>query len=145
MKPPCAFELAVNLTVIVEFVKADNSILGCGKEYSIFSVGVGVGVGVGIATGVGVGVTTGVGDGVGVGVGVATGVGLATKTPLFQTSFLPLFTHVNFFPANVEVCPAFLQLPPALIAAVAFKGATSAKASIRVSKTFFIGKVSRVI
>ena len=51
------------------------------------SVGVGVGVGVGVVTGVGVGV------------GVATGVGLATGTPLFHTSFLPLFTQVYFLPA----------------------------------------------
>jgi hypothetical protein len=87
--------------------------------------------------------------GVGVGVGVATGVGvgfgLTTTTPLFQTSFLPLFTHVYFLPATVEVCPAFLQLAPALIAAFAFNGATRAKIRTIESRYFFIGEVSRVV
>jgi hypothetical protein len=52
---------------------------------------------------------------------------------------------VNFLPAKLEVCPAFLQLAPALIAAVAFSGATKAKTRIRASKIFFTGKVSMVI
>ena len=91
------------------------------------------------------GVGVGVGIGVGVGFGVTAGVGLVIETPLFQTSFLPLFTHVNFLPAKLEVCPAFLQLAPALIAAVAFSGATKAKTRTRASKIFFTGKVSMVI
>jgi hypothetical protein len=35
---------------------------------------------------------------------------------LFQTSFLPLFTQVNFFPAATAVAPSFLQLSPDLTA-----------------------------
>lgn len=51
----------------------------------------------------------GVGEGVGVGVGAATGArvgaGLGRATPLFHTSFFPLFTQVNFFPPVVCVAP----------------------------------------
>lgn len=47
-------------------------------------------VGEGVGVGLGVGVTLGVGVGVGAGVGVA----LIRRTPLFQTNFLPDFTHV---------------------------------------------------
>ncbi len=103
---------------------------------SITFVGVGVGVGVGVAVTVGIGVGWIVGAGAGEEVGL--GLGLATATPLFQTSFFPLFTHVNFLPANVDVCPTFLQVAPALIAAVAFKGATRAKIRVRASKIFFM-------
>jgi hypothetical protein len=69
-----------------------------------------------VGVGVGVGVAEGVGVGVGVAVGVAEGVGLgaAVATPLFQTNFFPLFTHVNFLPPAVIVCPAFLHALPAL-------------------------------
>lgn len=81
-------------------------------------VGVGVGVAVGVGTGVGVGVDIGVGEGsgvaIGVGVGVATGSGFLIATPLFQTSFVPDLTQVNFLPKVVAVDPAFEHLAPAL-------------------------------
>jgi hypothetical protein len=70
-------------------------------------VGVGVGVGVGIAVALGVGS----------GVGVTTGFGFAIATPLFQTSFLPLFTHVYFLPLEVEVAPALEHFVPGVTAA----------------------------
>jgi hypothetical protein len=38
-------------------------------------------------------------------------------TPLFHTSFLPDFTHVNFLPEAVAVAPALVHLAPALTAA----------------------------
>ena len=67
-----------------------------------------------MTVGVGVGVGSGVGDGEGVGVGVATGVGFLIATPLFQTSFDPDLTQVNFFPPAVAVAPTFVHLAPAL-------------------------------
>jgi hypothetical protein len=80
----------------------------------------GVGVGVGVGEGVGSGV------GVGVGVGVTTGDGFFIATPLFQTSFFPDLTHVNFLPADVAVAPAFVHLAPALGVA-AWTGFTKVK------------------
>ena len=77
-------------------------------------VGVGVGIGDGVAIGVGVGVGSGVGVGVEVGVGDTTGAGFLIATPLFQASFAPDLTQVNFFPAAVAVAPALLHLAPAL-------------------------------
>jgi hypothetical protein len=47
-----------------------------------------------------------------VGVGVVEGFGTATATPLFQTSFLPLFTHVYFFLLTVIDCPALAHKAP---------------------------------
>jgi hypothetical protein len=66
-------------------------------------------------------VGVGVAEGVGSGVAVATGVGLgaAVATPLFHTNFFLLFTHVNFLPLAVIVCPAFLHALPALGAVAA--------------------------
>ena len=86
-------------------------------------IGAGVGVGVGVCVGVEVGVGSGVGDGEGVGVGVGdtTGAGFLIATPLFQTSFVPDLTQVNFFPPAVAVAPALVHLAPALTAA--FEGA----------------------
>ena len=83
-----------------------------------------VGVGVGVGSGVGIG------EGVGSGIAVAAGVGLGTAiaTPLFQTNFFPLFTHVNFLPLAVIVCPAFLHVLPALGAVAAW--AVVAKSAI---------------
>lgn len=72
-------------------------------------------MGVGVEVGVGEGV--GVGIGSGVGVGVTTGVGFLIATPLFQTSFVPDLTHVNFFPEAVDVAPTLVHLAPALAAA----------------------------
>jgi hypothetical protein len=40
-----------------------------------------------------------------------------TVTPLFHTRLLPLLTHVNFFPADVAVVPAFEHLPPVFVKA----------------------------
>jgi hypothetical protein len=77
------------------------------------STGLTVGVGVGVGTGVGVGVgSAGLKTGLGDGFGAAL-----IATPLFQTSFLPDFTHVNFLPDAVAVVPALLHFAPALGAA----------------------------
>jgi hypothetical protein len=73
-------------------------------------------------TGVGNGVTVGVAGVVGVGdgsTGLKTGLGdgfgaALIATPLFQTSFVPDLTQVNFFPAFVAVAPALVHLAPAL-------------------------------
>ena len=65
---------------------------------------------------VGMGLGAGVGDAVGVGIAVGFGI---TVTPLFQTSFLPLLTHVYFLPPDVEVAPSFEHVAPALTAALA--------------------------
>ncbi len=66
---------------------------------------------------VGVGVGIAVALGVGSGVGVPTGFGFAIATPLFQTSFLPLFNHVYFLPLEVEVAPALEHFVPGVTAA----------------------------
>ena len=84
------------------------------SQVRTIGAGVGVGVGVGAIVGVGVGVGSEVGDREGVGVGVATGAGFLITTPLFQTSFLPDLTQVNFFPLAVAVAPTFVHLAPAL-------------------------------
>jgi len=68
-----------------------------------------------VSDGFGVGVAVGVA--VGVDVGVAVGVAVITLTPLFQTNFFPLFTHVNFNPFAVAVTPALVHVAPALGAA----------------------------
>jgi hypothetical protein len=82
--------------------------------------GFGWGVCVGVTVGVGVGVAEGVSVGEAVGVAEGDGVGTATVTPLFHTSFLPLFTQVYFFPPAVIVWPAFLQALPAFGAVAAW-------------------------
>ena len=77
----------------------------------------------------------------------ATGVtdeGFITASSLFQINFLPLFTHLNFLPAIVVICPAFLQLAPAFIAACALMGAIRERIKARASRIFFMGKVFRV-
>jgi hypothetical protein len=74
-------------------------------------------------------------------VGVAVGVvnfGFATATPLFQTSFLPLLIHVNFLPLAVDVLPAFLQVSPALTAALALKGTRAMHIDAKTIVTLFI-------
>jgi hypothetical protein len=64
-----------------------------------------------------VGVGAGVGS-TGLKTGLAEGFGAAfTATPLFQTSLLPDLMQVNFFPADVDVAPAFVHFAPALTAA----------------------------
>jgi hypothetical protein len=79
------------------------------------STGLTVGVGVGVGTGVGVGVgSTGLKTGLGDGFGAAI-----AAMPLFQTSFVPDLTHVNFLPAAVAVAPALVHFAPALTAALA--------------------------
>jgi hypothetical protein len=50
---------------------------------------------------------------------LAVGVGVALTeetTPLFHCNFLPTFTHVNFLPEEIDVCPALVQVDPALTA-----------------------------
>jgi hypothetical protein len=76
-----------------------------------------MGAGVGETYTVGEGLGVGVGEAAGAGIGVTTGFGLATATPLFQTNFLPLLIHVNFFPFETVALPAFLQISPAFTAA----------------------------
>jgi len=73
------------------------------------------GDGAGVAEAVGTGATVWVG--VGDGVGEAIGTGFGSATPLFQTNFFPLFTHVYFLPLYVEVAPAFEHLLPGVTAA----------------------------
>ena len=68
------------------------------------------GFGSGVFVAVGVGVAEAVAVGVEVGVGLATGTGSAT--PLFHTSFLPLFTHVYFMPPVLIDWPALAQMLP---------------------------------
>ena len=86
--------------------------------------GVGVGVTVGVGDGVMLGLCDGVGDGVGEGstegVGLieifgvgetveGVGIGLTSffiTTPLFQTNFFPLLTHVYFLPLYVSTRPS---------------------------------------
>jgi hypothetical protein len=81
------------------------------------STGLTLGVGVGVAVGLGVGVAVGVGStGLKTGLGVGFGAAL-TATPLFQTSFAPDLTQVNFFPEAVAVVPALVHFAPALGAA----------------------------
>ena len=81
----------------------------------------GVGVGVAVSVGTGVGIDDGVGAGVGstgLNTGFGDGFGAALiATPLFQTSFVPDLTQVNFFPDAVAVVPAFVHFAPALTAA----------------------------
>jgi hypothetical protein len=48
-------------------------------------------------------------------------------TPLFQTSFVPDFTQVNFLPPTVAVVPTFVHFAPAL--AVANAGAEMREAA----------------
>ena len=69
-------------------------------------VAVGVGLGIGVEVGVGsTGLKTGFGDGFGAAV---------IAIPLFQTSFVPDLTHVNFLPDEIDVVPALVHLAPAL-------------------------------
>ena len=99
------------------------------------------GFGSGVLVGVGSAVGVGVGEGVGVGVG--EGFGAGTKTPLFQTSFFPLFTQVNFLPPAVIVCPAFLQAEPGFGAVAAWAvEATSIRAisGARTAEALLIGQ-----
>ncbi len=48
---------------------------------------------------------------------VGAGAAFLTATPLFQTSLLPDFMQVNFFPPAVAVTPALVHFAPALTAA----------------------------
>jgi hypothetical protein len=80
-------------------------------------VGVGIGIGIGVDVGVGSGVGVGVGS-TGLNTGFGDGFGAALiATPLFQTSFVPDLTHVNFLPDAVAVVPALVHLAPAFTAA----------------------------
>jgi hypothetical protein len=77
------------------------------------TLGVVVGVGTGVGVGVGVG-STGLNTGLGDGFGAAL-----TAMPLFQTSFVPDLTHVNFLPDEIDIVPALLHFAPALTTALA--------------------------
>jgi len=105
-------------------------------------VGVAVGDGVNVGVGVAVGVGVDVGEGVAVGDGVAVGVGFGRVTPLFQTSFLPLFIQVYFLPPAIAVDPTFLQTAPDLTAVWPVgddKRATKiAPITMRITKLFLI-------
>jgi hypothetical protein len=134
--------LRVVRSLVLHTFKSVNSLEGVIALFVFKLLGlVGVGVGLGVATGVGVGL--GVATGVGVGLGVATGFDLVARAPFFQVSFLPLLMHVYFLPAKVDICPAFLQFPPILMAAVAFNGAIRAKTKVKESRILFMGRVSR--
>jgi hypothetical protein len=47
------------------------------------------------------------------------GADLTIKTPLFQTNLFPDFMHVNDLLETTDLSPAFLHVPPALVAAFA--------------------------
>ena len=81
------------------------------------------------------------GEVVGVGEGETVGVALGMSTPLFQTSFLPLFTHVYFLPAYVAVEPDLEQVAPAFGAAKAVAGISNAIASEIATNRFFMAEV----
>ena len=98
----------------------------------------GITVGVGVGDGNTVGVELGVGEATGVGVADGVGFGTEFATPLFQMSFLPLFMQVNFLPPAVAVAPAFLQMSPALMAAMALSGAMRMEAEIMTRSIFFM-------
>ena len=115
------------------FVNSPNGVMALLEIKLLGLVGVGVVVGVVVGDGVGLGV--------GIGVGVGVGFGLAVGDATFQISFLPLLVHTYFLPAEEEICPAFLQLPPAFIAAVASMGAMSEKTTVRESRILFMGRV----
>ena len=123
------------------FVNSPNGVIALLEIKLLGLVGVGVVVGVVVGDGVGDGDGDGVGLGVGIGVGVGVGFGLAVGDATFQISFLPLLVHTYFLPAEEEICPAFLQLPPAFIAAVASMGAMSEKTTVRESRILFMGRV----
>jgi hypothetical protein len=77
------------------------------------TTGVGIGIGIGVDVGVGSGVGVGVGS-TGLNTGFGDGFGAALiATPLFQTSFVPDLTQVNFLPEAVAVVPAFVHFAPA--------------------------------
>ena len=98
--------------LIFSFVEVHAAIaIPCEFPYSSSNV-FGMIIGGTVGVGVGVGVTVGVGVGEGVGVGVGVGFGLTTATPLFHTSFLPLFTQVYLMPLTVEIAPALLHFAP---------------------------------
>jgi hypothetical protein len=78
------------------------------------------------------------GEVVGVGEGETVGVALGMITPLFQTSFLPLFTHVYFLPAYVAVEPDLEQVAPAFGAANALVGMSNPKANTKAISGFFM-------
>jgi hypothetical protein len=50
---------------------------------------------------------------------VTFGADLTIKTPLFQTNLFPDFMHVNDLLETTDLSPAFLHVPPALVAAFA--------------------------
>ena len=83
------------------------------------ATGVEFGDGIAVEDGVGVGVEDGVTAGVPVGVvvGVTAGFGPATFTPLPQTNFLPLLTHLYLYPETIFVAFNFVHVAPALTAA----------------------------
>ena len=112
------------------FVNSPNGVIAL-LEIKLLGL-VGVGVGDGVGDGVGLVVGDGVGDGV--------GFGLVAGDASFQISFLPLLVHTYFLPAEEDICPAFLQIPPAFTAAVASMGATRVKTIARANRILFIGR-----
>ena len=92
-------------------------------------------VGVGEAEGVGVGELVGVEVGVG---WTGVGFGAAMITAFSHTSFLPFLMQVYFFPPDVAVNPTFLQLSPALTAAIAFNGAIRMEVATMIRSIFFM-------
>jgi hypothetical protein len=82
------------------------------------------------------------GSGVAEAVGDATTTGFPTATPLFQTSFLPELTQVNFFPPLLFITPAFEHVAPALTAPNAgiIETDPSRAAAITSVNTFFMAQ-----
>lgn len=76
---------------------------------------------------------------------VGLGIGLVVRigNPLFQTNFLPDFTHVNFLPVEVDVAPTFVQGVPALTAPKAGNDREVPTNTIETSRArdFFITKM----
>jgi hypothetical protein len=66
-------------------------------------------------------------------VDVLVDVGAEVLTPLLQTSFLPLRTHVYFIPAKVVVFPLGEQVVPGFIAADETFEKTTKEVATRIS------------
>ena len=62
-------------------------------------------------------------------------VGAGVLTPLLQTSFFPLRTHVYFTPATVEVFPLGEQVVPGFVEADELSDNTTKDVATRISAT----------
>jgi hypothetical protein len=71
---------------------------------------------------------------------------LASSGPLYQTSFLPDLTHVNFLPPLVLTEPTYEQVAPALTAAEAGTTNTDPRSAVATARVnaFFITQSARL-